>query len=389
PNTSFLAPFPDYKLPTSIVTESGFEQNGFDAAAFAWQSVKQDLQLPDILGFAPELVWPQIFSNELGLELSNSFLVAASATTNKLLESSILTYHYSSNRVAQYAKETIFVRDNSKRIAVNYRMLYQSERRKDNEGVIKFNFPTTTPYTYGHLLSLEFIQIVSLDDWSIDEVGGFLCRYTDVLQKLLGEEQVSAKLSKTRDKLPGKYFDIIPQNIVIREDGSVTVIDQEWELPDDIDLGMCLFRSMLLLMSIVTRFGKNKQGVTYSRYQFIQDAFQAAGFVFSRSDIDQYFELETLAQSQITGYPVEHFHSWSPEVLLPTENLTSVLLSRTKEIKNLQVAEAATRYAAKEHFDVAQERLNVITMHLDVIRQKEDVIQQKELDIVALRQSSS
>jgi len=37
---------PDYKLPVSIITESGFSYNGFDAGALAWQSVKLDPQLP-------------------------------------------------------------------------------------------------------------------------------------------------------------------------------------------------------------------------------------------------------------------------------------------------------------------------------------------------------
>ncbi|MEY4537744.1 MAG: hypothetical protein RL171_1895, partial [Pseudomonadota bacterium] len=40
--SQFLAPFPDYKLPSSIVTEAGFKHPHFDAAAFATQSVKRD-----------------------------------------------------------------------------------------------------------------------------------------------------------------------------------------------------------------------------------------------------------------------------------------------------------------------------------------------------------
>ncbi|MCP4925119.1 MAG: class I SAM-dependent methyltransferase, partial [Gammaproteobacteria bacterium] len=58
--TSFMAPFPDYKLPVSIVTEAGFCSDGFDAGAFARQSVRRDPQLPALLGFAPERVWPEI-----------------------------------------------------------------------------------------------------------------------------------------------------------------------------------------------------------------------------------------------------------------------------------------------------------------------------------------
>ena len=44
----FLAPFPDYKLPSSIVTEAGFAHPNIDASAFASHSVKRDPQLPEL-----------------------------------------------------------------------------------------------------------------------------------------------------------------------------------------------------------------------------------------------------------------------------------------------------------------------------------------------------
>jgi hypothetical protein len=39
--SDFMAPFPDYKLPVSIVTQAGFEGHDFDASALAWQSVSR------------------------------------------------------------------------------------------------------------------------------------------------------------------------------------------------------------------------------------------------------------------------------------------------------------------------------------------------------------
>ena len=76
--SNFLAPFPDYKLPSSIVTEAGFAHQHFDASAFASQSVRRDPQLPEVCNFSLELAWPVVFANDLGLETSNSFLIIAS-----------------------------------------------------------------------------------------------------------------------------------------------------------------------------------------------------------------------------------------------------------------------------------------------------------------------
>ena len=106
--SNFLAPFPDYKLPSSIVTEAGFAHPQFDASAFASQSVKRDPQLPEVCNFSLELAWPVVFANGLGLDTSNSFLVIASPTKQTLVAEGELAYHYSTTRLAEYCKETIF-----------------------------------------------------------------------------------------------------------------------------------------------------------------------------------------------------------------------------------------------------------------------------------------
>lgn len=70
---------PDYKLPISIVTSSGFESDDFDAAALASQSVRRDPQLPQQLSCA-RARWPAVVENGIGMDLANSFLIAASVS---------------------------------------------------------------------------------------------------------------------------------------------------------------------------------------------------------------------------------------------------------------------------------------------------------------------
>lgn len=76
-NLEFMAPFPDYKFPVSIVTEKGLSCEYFDSSALARNSVKRDPQLPHVLSFSPELVWPSLVENGISLDLANSFLVVA------------------------------------------------------------------------------------------------------------------------------------------------------------------------------------------------------------------------------------------------------------------------------------------------------------------------
>jgi hypothetical protein len=54
-SSEFLAPFPDYKFPVSILTEKGINYPDFDASALAWQSAHSDAQLPPYCNFSLEL----------------------------------------------------------------------------------------------------------------------------------------------------------------------------------------------------------------------------------------------------------------------------------------------------------------------------------------------
>ena len=333
-NAKFLAPFPDYKLPISIVTENAFENDKFDAGALAWQSARRDPQLPDVLSFSPELVWPQIVSNGLGMEFSNSFLILASMTNDCLISWSVLAYHYSSGRVFQYSKETLFIEED-KDVYVKVQALDSNAEIKGPEKGVKFSLTPQAPYTYGHPLSLDFVQIVSRDGWTVDEVGEFFRGYVCLIGTLLERDNTTTNLTGLDAKLPGKYFDVIPQNIIVVKDGSPVVIDQEWELSDDIELGFCLFRSALLMMNSLSRFGDHESHIRYSRREFIQDTFLAAGFMIEDHRISDYIEREAAIQSQITGKPESCFLEWHPDHLLQTKNMASALNDHDRTISHL------------------------------------------------------
>ncbi|MCE7917560.1 MAG: class I SAM-dependent methyltransferase, partial [Nitrosomonas sp. PRO5] len=119
----FLAPFPDYKLPVSIITEHGFSSDVFDASALAYQSVRRDPQLPPILTFSPELVWPTLVHNGLALELSNSFLVVAGNANEQVFDPIILAWHFTTERLKEFCKETLFLKAKEGKIEVRYRLL--------------------------------------------------------------------------------------------------------------------------------------------------------------------------------------------------------------------------------------------------------------------------
>lgn len=318
--TEFLAPFPDYKLPVSILTEEGLNNSQFGGAVLAWQSVKRDPQLSANLNFSLELAWPEIFKNRLALDLANSFLVMASLSAQKVTKPGILGYHYSTDRAVEYRKETIFQRDD-KRITVNYHLLhtkheYSSKTSTEINRIVNFVCLEETAYTEGKPLWFEFVKIVSRDGWLIEEVGFFIRRYVDVISTIVKRKECSIELCQLTDKLPGYFFDLTPQNIIINQTEQPVPINTEWSLKGDIELGLLLFRSLLWSTASVF-FGENSSGKQFSRREFIKSALALAGFRVTDDDFKRFIELEAIVQLQVTGYLPQDFLNRGLDQKLP------------------------------------------------------------------------
>ena len=108
----------------------------------------------------------------------------ASPSMGHIVDPSILAYHYSTNRIPQYVKETVFVTQSNKTISVNCRKLFPRARIEHSTNTVKHSLVEKSPYINGHLLSLEFTQIVIRDGWLVDEVGAFYHRYLGFLEEI-------------------------------------------------------------------------------------------------------------------------------------------------------------------------------------------------------------
>ncbi len=333
--SEFLAPFPDYKLPISILTAEGFADKNFDAAAFAWQSARRDPQLPPISNFSLELVWPTVFDNQLALDLANSFLVVASPQVQTLVDEGVLAYHYSTNRRPEFCKKTVFKRDQSGEVCIEYIRLLSIDNGQSNNPYIQFVCPDLDNYYLGKPLSLELIQIVTRDGWSIDEIAIFIKRYLSVLGNICQENAPKINLDSPYAELPGEYFDAVPQNIIIGKDGSGSLIDKEWQLARPIEVGHLLFRYLLLLLNSITRFGRPVAQETMTRYQFIEGVFAAAGLKVKKKDFLRYIKLEANIQECVTGRAAENFLDWAKDQPIPTLNMNQAVHDKELHIVNL------------------------------------------------------
>jgi 2-polyprenyl-3-methyl-5-hydroxy-6-metoxy-1,4-benzoquinol methylase len=337
---NFLAPFPDYKLPSSIVTEAGFAHQHFDASAFASQSVKRDPQLPEICNFSLELAWPVVFANNLGLDTSNSFLIIASPAQLVLVTEGDLAYHYSTTRFAEFCKETIFSSLDANAIAVHYKRLGKSsDANNARNPYLEFVCPEIDKYFFGKPLAQEFTNIVTKDGWTFEQVGGFLRRYLSILESALATEGFDIREKSPKTILPGHFLDCMPQNIIVTGE-QAHLIDKEWCLNAPLELAHLVFRSLMYMCNSVNRFGRSATTEMLTTFQLIEKVMTAIGWKVTQADFDRFVLLETNIQQLVSGVEANAFLNMLKSKSIPIMSMNQILAHR-----DLQIAKLSQRIA--------------------------------------------
>ena len=338
-NASFLAPFPDYKLPVSIITESGLAAKNFDASALVWQGVKRDPQLPLRTNFSLELAWPQLFENDLVLDVSNSFLIIASESTEKLISDEVLAFHFSTDRVDKYCKSTVFKVDEFEKIHATYNKLKSKPVELQPLAklpVLEFVCPPSDKYIFGKTLSLEFLHLVTRDGWTLDDMNLFVRKYFRILKQIFAAESINTDALEKNFSIPAKYFDAIPHNIIIDDKGAITLIDNEWKYANPLEIGYLLFRAVLWSTYSITRFGKPAAAHEISNFELMQSAFLALGWEFQESDYQRYASQESRVQELVSGRSVGNFYKTWRSALLPVLSLKDWSISLEGQLLSAQ-----------------------------------------------------
>jgi 2-polyprenyl-3-methyl-5-hydroxy-6-metoxy-1,4-benzoquinol methylase len=294
-----LAPFPHYQFPVSIITESGFADGEFDSAALASEWVGHDQQLTSQLAFSPAPAWPIVESNGMALDLSNSFLVVANQSPRSAVDSSILAYHYPSHRSREYRKEVTYVKTGEGSIELRVSVLETDSKPRTQGRFRRFSLSDRCDYVRGIPLSVELTNIIIRDGWKMEEVGSFIKRYLDIVGTLAGKTGHEVQLDNIALTISGRFFDLIPRNIIMGLDGEIHAIDQEWDYAGDIPVGLLVFRALTQLFYAKFRFGSTASEFRHTRIGFMASAFRAAGFEVTEQGILSYAKLEAASQSEV------------------------------------------------------------------------------------------
>jgi 2-polyprenyl-3-methyl-5-hydroxy-6-metoxy-1,4-benzoquinol methylase len=348
--TNFMACFPDYKLPSSIITVEGMEHLKFDASALASQSVGKDPLKPNYICFSSELVWSPVIRNGLGMELANSFLVCAGNLPTSPKTTGVLAYHYSSERLPEFTKETIFSSNQTGDIEVSHKSLISGRDQLSwtaelGGETLKFHVQAREAYVHGKTLSKDFVAFVTEPGWTHESLKEFLKLY---LKSLVTVGALAKADVPLETKISGRFVDCIPGNLIFKDKGAIEFIDTEWTLSAEIPLCRLIFRALLSLVSMPSDFALDELGRQYTYGEFFKLCFKLVGKDLDDVSLLALFDEEMKLQKAVSG--VCQDADYTSKLLtssLPRKKYWELMPQHVSEVANLTHELKAIRSSKK------------------------------------------
>jgi len=337
-----MAAFPDYKLPVSIITQEGLEHPEFDAGALASQTSKQDPQLPYLLNFAPDRVWPGLVANGMALDLANSFLIVA-RQGEESTEASHLAWHFSASRQPGFCKQTVFRAAGPNGVNVSYDRLAGGIGAVHCIEGITNDIGQDAPFRAGATLEHALRAAIFTEGWGVDDLMQPLGDYLAFLGRMAGIDGRPGL-----DQLvPGRLIDCIPQNLIRHPDGELYAIDAEWLVEQDLPAGFLVFRSVLATIYSLHRLARDRDDAVHTPADLLHVCFAAVGHPLTEQELRSYVTLESRLQSVIIGIdqdPEKTLRYLSGHQIAH-QDLATYLYAKVARLEQ----DAATHLATAEH----------------------------------------
>ncbi|ROZ79131.1 bifunctional 2-polyprenyl-6-hydroxyphenol methylase/3-demethylubiquinol 3-O-methyltransferase UbiG [Ramlibacter sp. WS9] len=332
-DVAFMYPFPDYKLPSIVLTSEAFERPDFKVADLLYRSFSRDYSGGASRAFHENLVWQPLARNGLLQDHANSFLVTASRKRpGRRARIDWFARTYSAGRLPAYETETLF-RPDGNGIAVVKRQLFQSASPPDHMGEWKLRHRPAmhASYVSGQLYATK-LQPIMARGGGPEAVARWAAPW---VERLLAESLLGPDGKKF---VPGARLDALPSNLVRDSSGTFFDIDLEWEAGTPVPLAWVLTRGL------VNSIGACPASPAFNGLTFREGVIKILenlGLVLSEEDFRTAAAFEDALQDMVSGQD----RSASPYSALLNGPIYSFTFPTTfhDEIAGLRVEIAALR----------------------------------------------
>jgi len=262
-NNEFFYPFPDYKLPTVILTEQSLKEN-INLSNILFRIVPRDYLKKNSRKFYDNLVWSSIEKNKLIDQFSNSFLVIAGWEREAFNQNNLI-YQYTTNRKNKYNITTKF-KKKSKSIIVSKELILENIPQVNN-AIINHKIESEK-YIYGSLLEKDISKAIVAE--RMDDLVEYLNSW---LKYLFDNAIVKRKDNVFLSEIEKDFFDCIPQNIIVKNE-EYFYIDREWELKNGMTLYMLLLRYFMswgrYKIDFIDKYFSNNKSYLVNLFQLLK-----------------------------------------------------------------------------------------------------------------------
>ena len=255
---NWLYPFPDYKLPLTILSDRAYMEN--DRVDLIDQLVGSpvDRSRSGVLPFFDtRALHRQVVDSDMGQDMSNSFLVICRLNESKsILDEDVIAWRFSGDRKKDFlGVRQVTVEDGTRKI--NRKPAYENISSESSWLIQKNDESPSEKYVSGP--NLEQLALRSLREGNLKDFETLLSQFDDWLTLNTCTPPADSEIHPfltdlSAEVLNEELLDCGFDNLVF-EDGALKLIDDEWSASGGVNVDLAIARSLWKLSYLIVKSG--------------------------------------------------------------------------------------------------------------------------------------
>lgn len=323
PEQEFFFPYPDYKLPGMIISETALQDPRINLADLMIHNTGRDYAQSGHRAFAEDIAWRAMIKNRLLADVANSFLICAGPA--RLTRRNVAWYaklYSRGQRHRCYQIQSTIGPDETGLITVSKQRIFPEEHSVGHPWLA--HAFTDSNYLHGELL-VGLIHSAMAREASLDTLAANFSPWIHFLLAHALQDDKNPKL------LPGHFVDCIPTNMIQLLSGEWRYFDDEWVSGTSIPLVWTLIRGIIYSLNDCLE-NASLQAMTYR--QFVTHIAAKNGVVLQDKDFvtAAHFESRLIEMCHANQATIPRFNVFLDNPLFLTVRLAQTSSNYTQSL---------------------------------------------------------
>jgi len=244
---NWLYPFPDYKLPLTILSDRAYIENDRVDLIDQLVGTPVDRSRSGVLPFFDtRALHRQVIDSDMGQEMSNSFLVVCRLDESKsIVNEDVIAWRFSGERKKNFlGVRQVTVEDGTRKI--NRIPAYENVSSESSWLIQKNDESPAEKYVSGS--NLEQLALKSLREGNLEDFESLLSVFDDWLTLNACTPPANSEthpfLNDLSTEILGEQFIDCSFDNLVFEDGALKLIDDEWVASGGVNVDLAIARAM-------------------------------------------------------------------------------------------------------------------------------------------------